>query len=68
MQSEYAERRRGILEIVAEERKEIEKLEAEAQVDGSVEVRRVACEELAEAVKYTSSQRRKSLDHPTQAP
>ncbi len=51
VQSEYAERRRGILEIVAEERKEIEKLDAEAQVDGSVEVRRVACEELTEAVK-----------------
>lgn len=51
VQSEYAERRRGILEIVSEERKEIEKLEAEAQVDSSVEIRRVSCEELAKSVR-----------------
>jgi len=51
LQSEYEHKRREILEKVRFERKEIEKLEAEAEVDGSVEVRRVACEELAEAIK-----------------
>ena len=40
-----------ILEKVTSERMEIDKLVAEAEVDGSVEVRRVACEELAGAVK-----------------
>lgn len=51
LQAEYSKRRSGVLDIVSEERRQIEKLEAEAQVDGSVEVRRVACEELAESVR-----------------
>ncbi len=51
LQAEYAERKRAIMGKVAEERKQIEALEAEADIDRSVEVRRVACEELAESVK-----------------
>jgi hypothetical protein len=51
LQREYAERRRVILEKVSEERAAVEKLEAEAQIDGSVEIRRLACEELSLAVK-----------------
>jgi len=51
LQGEYERGRRVILEKVAAERREVEALEAESEVDGSVEVRRVACEEFAEAVK-----------------
>jgi hypothetical protein len=51
LQGEYAQLRREILEKVAAEKREIEALGAEAEIDGSVEVRRVACEELAEAVR-----------------
>lgn len=51
LQSAYDDERRVILERVAAEKREIERLDAEAEVDGSVEVRRVACEELAAAVK-----------------
>ncbi|MCX6649171.1 MAG: hypothetical protein NTV61_07260 [Candidatus Bathyarchaeota archaeon] len=51
LRGEYERKRQEILEKVAAERREIEKLEVEAEIDGSIEVRRVACEELAEAVK-----------------
>ncbi len=51
LQSEYEQERGVILEKVAAERREVDKLVAEAEVDGSVEVRRVACEELAGAVR-----------------
>jgi hypothetical protein len=50
LQSSYALTRQEILEKVAAERKDIDRLSAEAEVDGSVEIRRVACEELAQAV------------------
>jgi hypothetical protein len=51
LQGEYERERAVILEKVAAERREVDRLVAEAEVDGSVEVRRVACEELAGAVK-----------------
>jgi hypothetical protein len=51
LQGEYERKRQEILEKVAAERREIDRLGAEAEVDGSVDVRRVACEELAEAVR-----------------
>jgi hypothetical protein len=51
LQKEYEHERGMILEKVASERKEIDRLVAEAEIDGSVEVRRVACDELARAVK-----------------
>lgn len=51
VQREYMERRRYLLEATSEERKDIEKLEAEAQIDGSIELRRVSCEKLAKAVR-----------------
>jgi hypothetical protein len=51
LQGEYERKRQEILEKVAAERREIDRLGAEAEVDDSVEVRRVACEELAEAVR-----------------
>ena len=50
LQEEQERERREFLEKVAAERREIDLLEAEAEVDGSVDVRRVACEELSEAV------------------
>jgi len=50
LQEEQERRRQAILEKVAAERKEIETLETEADVDCSVDVRQVACEELSEAV------------------
>ena len=51
LQEEQKHSRQEILEKVASERRRrIDKLESEAEVDGSVEVRRVACEELSEAV------------------
>ena len=50
LQEEYERERGLILEKVASERKEIDTLVAEAEIDGSVEVRRVACEEFVEAV------------------
>jgi len=49
-QREYEHERSVILEKVTSERKEVDRLVAESEVDGSVEVRRIACEELAEAV------------------
>jgi hypothetical protein len=51
LQKKYEQEKGVILEKVIAERREIDKLVAEAEVDGSVEVRRVACEELAGAVK-----------------
>ena len=51
LQKVYEQERGVILEKVTAERREGDKLVAEAEVDGSVEVRRVACEELAGAVK-----------------
>ncbi len=51
LQDEYIQKKRGILEKVAEERAVVEKIETEAQVDGSAELRKVTCEELSEAVK-----------------
>jgi hypothetical protein len=50
LQVEQEHRRQAVLEKVAAERGEIDILETEAEVDGSVDVRRVACEELSEAV------------------
>jgi hypothetical protein len=50
IQGEYERERSVILEKVASERREVDRLVAEAEIDGSVEVRRVACEELAETV------------------
>jgi hypothetical protein len=50
LQEEQERKRQAILEKVAAERKEIDMLETKAEVDGSVEVRRVACEKLSEAV------------------
>jgi hypothetical protein len=50
LQGEYERERGVILEKIAAEKKEIDRLVAEAEVDGSVEVRRVACEELAGAI------------------
>ena len=50
LQVEQERRRQAVLEKVAAERGEIDILETEAEVDGSVDVRRVACEELSEAV------------------
>ena len=51
LQGEYERKRQKILEKVAAERREIDRLSADAEVDGSVEVRRAACEELAEVVR-----------------
>jgi hypothetical protein len=51
LQTDYESKRREILDRVAAEKKQVEALEAEAENDGSVEVRRVSCEELALAVK-----------------
>jgi len=50
LQGEYEKRKGEILEKVAAERREIDALAAEAEIDDSVELRRVACEEFAEAV------------------
>ena len=50
LQEEHERKRHAILEKVASERREIDVLETEAEVDGSVDVRRAACEELSEAV------------------
>ena len=51
IQKDYERERSLILENVASERKEIDRLVAEAEIDGSVEVRCVACDELAGAIK-----------------
>lgn len=51
LQADYESKRREILERVAAEKKQVEALEAEAENDDSVEVRRVSCEELALTVK-----------------
>jgi hypothetical protein len=51
LQKDYDREKGMILEKVASERKEVDRLVAEAEIDGSVEVRHVACDELAEAVK-----------------
>ena len=51
LQGAYERKRQEILEKVAAERREIDRLGAEAEVDGSVEVRRVVCEVLSEAVR-----------------
>ncbi len=51
IQKDYERERGLILEKVASERKEVDRLVAEAEVDGSVEVRHVACDELAGAIK-----------------
>jgi len=50
LQEEHERKRHAILEKVASERREIDVLETEAEVDGSVDVRRAACEELSVAV------------------
>jgi hypothetical protein len=50
LQGEYERERGVILEKIAAEKKEIDRLVTEAEVDGSVEVRLVACEELAGAI------------------
>jgi hypothetical protein len=51
LQEEQERGRQAILEKVAAERKEIDMLESESEADSSIDVRRVACEELSEAVK-----------------
>ena len=50
LQGEYKRERSVILEKVASERREVDRLVAEAEVDSSVEVRRIACEELTDTV------------------
>lgn len=50
LQEEHERKRQAILEKVASERRETDMLETEAEIDGSVDVRRAACEELSEAV------------------
>jgi hypothetical protein len=50
LQEEHERKRQAILEKVASERREIDILETEAEMDGSVDVRHAACEELSEAV------------------
>jgi hypothetical protein len=51
IQVEYEREKIVILEKVSSERREIDRLVAEAEIDGSIEIRHVACEELAECVK-----------------
>ena len=48
---ENERQRQDLLSQLALERGEIERLQAEAEIDGSAEIRRVACENLAEAIK-----------------
>jgi len=50
LQEEHERQRQAIMEKVASERREIDMLETEAEIDGSVDVRRAACEELSEVV------------------
>jgi hypothetical protein len=51
LQEEYNAKKQEILEKVAAERREIDRLEAESETDSSIEARCVACERLTLAVK-----------------
>lgn len=50
LREEYEHRKLEILEQIENDQREIEKLESASQVDGSAELRRSACETLANAV------------------
>ena len=50
LQNEYKNERQEILKKIADDKKEIERLEVEAQTDNSKEVRSIACNNLAESV------------------
>lgn len=50
LQENYERERTIMLEKVASERREVDRLVVEAEIDNSVEVRQIACEELAEAI------------------
>jgi len=51
IQEEYEQERKLIMEKVATERREIDLLVSEAEIDGSIEARRTICEEFSKAVK-----------------
>ena len=48
---EYEHRKQEILKQIANDQKEIERLDSALQVDGSAEARRISCENLADAIK-----------------
>ena len=63
LQEEYEHRKQEIFEQITEDQKEIEKLETDSQIDSSTEVRRVACENLAEAINALLKRMKPVSDH-----
>ena len=51
LQEEYEHRKQKILEQIANDQREVERLETDSQIDGSAEARRISCENLADTIK-----------------